>query len=401
MNARRVADIGGDGTDAVRHRRPLPARLPQQTFAEAKAVGIAIGAGHHLTGWGAVEGEVALRHGIEGAALEVKLTGGPLLDTLGLPKTIESLRAELKDLRLPAVLLLHVLLGAALRQAECGRLYAAATLDELIAAIGWVPHSTADRKAMRRRVWRWLLLTESLVVIGERRGMYRDPETRKVLDLTSRDALIRVMGQRREAGLVSDSSEPPLEVTFAPGPWVEQWLGRRDILAYFGDVRRLAEIPAGKPAGAWAQAIGLALQQIWRERASRTVVAHAGEDRHLTVRPDTVTRRQLLDMFPPTPTVHEVLGGPNPRRAKDYWKDAIQLLREQGLVGRCAEVRALAPKRQGWADDWLDQPLEIRPKDRDVDAVAEIARRASAASRARRRRMRGRAADRAGTHGVA
>ena len=97
-----------------------------------------------------------------------------------------------------------------------------------------------------------------------------------ILDLTSRDALIRIMGERLPDGTGFDASAPPIEVTFAAGPWIERWQGRRDILAYFGEVRRLAAIPAGKPSGAWAQAVGLALQQVWRERAARDEPALSG-----------------------------------------------------------------------------------------------------------------------------
>ena len=97
-----------------RRSAPLPARLPQQTFAEAKAACLAIAAGPLLRGWGANDGEVALRHAVDGATLEVKLAGSSLLEALGLPRTVESLREELHDLGLPAVLLLHVVLGAVL-----------------------------------------------------------------------------------------------------------------------------------------------------------------------------------------------------------------------------------------------------------------------------------------------
>lgn len=54
---------------------------------------------------------------------------------------------------------------------------------------------------------------------------------------------------------------------------------RTRILADFGNVRKLAVIKAGKPSGAWAQAIGLALQERWRERASYPQPVRVGDDR--------------------------------------------------------------------------------------------------------------------------
>jgi hypothetical protein len=275
------------------------------------------------------------------------------------------------------------------------------TLDDLIAAIGWDPRSPAEREEQRHTIWRWLLVIQSMFVIGQRRGTYRDPHTRKKVDLTSRDPLIIVTGQLVPPERVLDPAAMPLVVTIAPGEWLQRWRGRRDILAYFGDVRRLAAIPAGKPSGAWAQAIGRALQQTWRERAHDAVTARVGEEKKRTVRLPTVTRRQLLDTFPPSPTVQEILDGPNPKRAQTYWDEAIKLLRTKRVIGRYREVGMPRGGRQGWKDVWLDQSLDIRPKGEDIDAVFEIARNASAASKARRRRGRQGPARVAGASGAA
>ena len=46
--------------------------------------------------------------------METQLVSHPLLDWLGLPNTVDSLRGELRQAGLPAVLLLHVAIGAAL-----------------------------------------------------------------------------------------------------------------------------------------------------------------------------------------------------------------------------------------------------------------------------------------------
>lgn len=375
----------GDGL-AVREPvgpRYLPTNLPQQTFPEAKALAIGMADGPQLRRWRPVEGEVALRHKVDGAALETKLTGGPLLDWLGMPNTVDSLREELRQAGLPSVLLLHTVLGASLERAEKNRLYVTVAVDDLITAIGWKPRSALERDRRRRQVWRWLAILDSCQVVGRRPGKYRDPDTRQEIDLTSLDALIRITGQRKPAQLAFDASVPPLEVTYAAGPWIEQWRGKRHILTYFGNVRKLAAIPAGKPSGAWAQAVGLALFQRWRERSAYAQVAHVGDDKHLTVRMGTFTRRELLDTFPPQPTADEVLRGDHPQRAREYWRDAITLLKQQQVIGFYKEIGRFEDKRKGWQGAWLDQELDVRPTEEGQTAAAEIAQRAQPLRRAR------------------
>jgi hypothetical protein len=375
-----------DGSPPRVSTLPLPTRIPQSTFQEAKTLAMAIADGPMLRRWTPIEGEIAWRHAVRDSPLETKLVGTTLLAWLGLPNTLDSLRREIQSAGLPALLMLHVVLGTALDKILANRAHVTVSIDQLVAAIGWEPRSTAERMRMRHRVWRWLALFDATLIIGHRDGKWRDPDTHDVLDLRSRDALIRITGRRDPAQLAFDESIPPLEVSYVAGPWLEKLRGDRRVLADFGNVRKLAAIKAGKPSGAWAQAIGLALQQRWRERASYAEIARVGEDHSLTIRTKPFTRRELLDLFPPMPTVDEVLGGPNPARAKGYWTDAIRLLKDEGIVTYCRELATLPSKRQGWAGDWLEQPLDIRPADEEKAAIAEIATRAQARRRATRRR---------------
>jgi hypothetical protein len=375
-----------DGSPVRVPTLPLPARIPQQTFQEAKTIAIGLADGPALRRWTPIEGEIAWRHAVKDAPLETKLVGTSLLGWLGLPNTLDSLRAELQGAGLPAALLLHVVLGAALDKILANRAHVTVSIDQLVGAIGWEPRSRAERLAMRHRVWRWLALYDAMQIIGRRDGKWRDPDTGEVLDLTSRDALIRITGRRDPAQLSFDEGAPPLEVSYVAGPWLEKFRGDRRVLADFGNVRKLAAIKAGKPSGAWAQAIGLALQQRWRERASYAQIRHVGEDSHLTIRTKPFTRRELLDLFPPSPTVDEVLASNDPGRAKKYWDDAIKMLKAEGIVTHYRELVPLPSKRQGWASDWLEQPLDIRPAEEETAAIAEIAARASVRRRAARRR---------------
>jgi hypothetical protein len=360
-------------------RTPLPPYLAQQTFQEARSLAVAIADGPALRRWAELTGELALRHAIPDEPHQVKFTAGAqLLNWWGRPSSYDMLRTELRELGLPAVLLLHVVVGLALETHEV-----TTTLDDLMRAIGWQPRSSAERVQKRQRLWRWLLVYDSLAVIGQRPGVYRDPATRKKLELGSVDALIRITGARAPLQPAFDASAPPADVTFVAGPWLNAWRGNHRILTHFGDIRRLAALPAGKAGGAWAQSIGLALHQRWRERAARAEVIPVGEDRHLTTRVGTFTRHDLLNLLRAEPDFEAVLASDKPHRAKHYWDEAIKLLQgaDVGLIGHYAELEAAPAGRKGWQAAWLAQPLDIRPKGSDTVAVASIASQAKTVRR--------------------
>jgi hypothetical protein len=169
-----------------------------------------------------------------------------------------------------------------------------------------------------------------------------------------------------------DAGTAPLAVTLQAAPWLARWCGNRAVLQDFGNLLAISEIPIGKPSGAWARAIGWALQQFWREQATHATYGHAGEDHRRTVQFKPFIRRQLLELFPPKPTVHDVLAGLHPSRAIEYWDVALTELRARGVDGHYAGSRDWAKRpRQGWADLWLDEPLDIRPR---PDAAAALYR---------------------------
>lgn len=194
----------------------------------------------------------------------------------------DDLREELRACDLDTVLLLYETLGIAVSQLESGESsYVTLSLDDLIASLGWnkaARRNASERNRLRLRVWSWLLVFDSLRVIGQRPGRYRDPGTRQLLDLRSDDALIRIMGQRVSDEVKTPDGRPlPLEVTFAPGPWIERHRGNRQILTEFGNVRVLARISSGKAAGYWARCIGMTLLQRWREGATRITEEENGD----------------------------------------------------------------------------------------------------------------------------
>ena len=356
-----------------RRRSALPEAAPQPTYEEAKRFGMAYADGPAGHRWEPISGEVALRHVVLGHSLETKLKAGDSLDWWGAPATVEALQKELAGTGLDSLFALYEVLNLAATTPG----HAVVAIDDLSKATWGRIRGPADRNAKRRTIYRWLCLFENTSIIGDRtRGKYKDPLTKKLLDTVSVDPLFRLgrkvyeVNNQREF----DASEPPLEVTIIPGQWIDKFRGNHGILSDFGNLRQLAEIAPGKPSGDWARSIGLALNQQWRELASYAQVAHRGDENTQTVRfPHPFTRRKLLGMFRPNHSVEAVLGGDDPGRARKYWDEAIKKLRSVGIVGHYKPLGPPLKARKDWQDDWLDEPLDIRPKESGMKAVAGIA----------------------------
>lgn len=381
--ARRIAREEHIPRETRRRRSPrLSPKSAQQTAQEMKTAGVALTDGPTGQRWNDMEGEVALLHAMDGSPLETKLVRTLFLERLGVPNTLEGLREAIRTAGVPAFMLFHVVLGAALdRLVERGS-YVTVDIDELIRSIGWKPRRQSERETMRRKIWGWMAVFDALQVIGRRKGAYRDRATGDLLDLTIRGSLIKITETGYPAQMTFDDTAPPIEITYVAGSWIETYRGDRRILSEFGDVRKLASLLAGQPSGAWAQSIGLGLNQRWREGASRADIGRVGVDKKLTVRGYTFTRRQLLTLFRPSPTVEEVLKGPHPARAKNYWDEAIKMLKGIATISYYTEKTTLENKRQDWADDWLDQELDIRPCVDGTEAIAEIATKKKARAKA-------------------
>jgi hypothetical protein len=374
-----ILDLRGNGTDGkpknTRSKKQIPAEVPQQTFMEARNAAIAIADGPFGRRWEEVTGEMALRHAMPGAFIQTKLTARPVLDFSGLPTDYNGLRQELQNLELAAVLLLNVTICCVLKKPQVS-----IEIDELIGALGWKPRSAVERSNMRRKVWNWLLLFDRLTVHGLRPRQYKDYLTKEKFDLTSSDALIKITGKRDPAQLGFGNIEPPIEVSWVAGPWLDKFRGNDQVLQYFGDIRKIAAIPSGKAGGAWAQSIGLALNQLWRQRAARTKTALVGEAKRLTARFEPFTRLELLDMFRADPWVEDLLSSDKPHRAREYWDEAIRILKHDAqLISSYKEIgeNPAEQKRKGWQEGWLQQELDIRPRAEGTKIVAELSRRNS------------------------
>lgn len=364
-----------------RNRADLPKALAQQTAIEMRNLGISLADGPSQRRWNEIAGEAAMYHIVPDQKMHVRFSPSDvLLEAWHQKATYQHLKDELEQAGAPAVLLAHVVVALVI---ERGKL--TISIDDLRDLIGWRRRETAVVVAQRARVWRMLRLIGSLTVVGLRPGTFRDPRTRKTVDLISRDPLLVVRGTRWEelpAGIYSSSNDVPLEVSIDSGAWLDAHRGNRQILTEFGDIPRIASISAGKASGAWAQSIGLALNQRWRERAAEAQINHVGEDSHPTpVFKRPFTRADLLDLFRTEPHYQEVLEGHDSKRARGYWDEAIRLLKLARIISHYAELKPIDIRRRGWQAAWLAQPLDIRPREQGRKAIEAIsvAKRAASA----------------------
>lgn len=361
----------------------IPERLPQQTFQEARNAMIAIADGYTGRRWIPISGEMALGHAIENEPIQTLFSFGPALAVWGLPLTIESLRDELLRLGPEAVLLYQICLGTILRNR-----FAVLELDDLIKVLGKTPRSTKEREEMRQEIFRQICIFDNISLHGKRVGKYKDSMTGETIDLSVNSKLLSLSETyyktAEQGGLYKN--EAPISVTLQGGPFIERFRDNEKVLQYFGNVRKLTELPVGKPSGQWALSIGLALQQLWREQASRATITDNGADKHPTISfKHPFTRFQLLDLYRPEIWVEDVLESANPQRAQTYWKEAVTLLKTRGVISLYKELDPMPNSRKGWRTFWLrEQRLDIHPNRENMENVAEI----SVETKKRQRRPR-------------
>jgi hypothetical protein len=370
-------------------RALLPKLLPQQTSQEFKRVARGLALAPDGIGWSELVGELALVHLDNRAEHNLRLEGGLIPEWWGKPSDIASLRRELAENGgHDGIAVFHNALGLVLHS-DNG--HVDVNIDEMIGRAGIDPRSKAERTKARLKIWRILMILGAIRVVGARRSAVRDSVTGKNVQLESNDPLLTVSPFKRVGTQETfDAGTAPLKVTLQATPWLSRWRGNRAVLQDFGSLLAITEIPIGKPSGAWARAIGLALQQLWREQATHADYGRAGEDHRRTVQFESFTRRELLELFPPKPGVHDVLEGANPSRAIEYWDTAIAMLREPGskhrIIGHYSGSRDWSKRpHKDWAgprkapakgkadpNDWLDEPLDIRPLPDGAAALYEI-----------------------------
>jgi hypothetical protein len=165
--------------------------------------------------------------------------------------------------------------------------------------------------------------------------------------------------------------EVPTHVAFTAGEFYYRNRDNGKLLAALGDLRKLAEIPCGKPSGKWARTIGLSFLQYARKHASEAEYkSSASEAANQRIKLPLTTRRELFTRLRPNPNPFIILDGKDPKRARDYWDGAIEELRARNLMIVIEEPLELS--RYGWDDEWLDHEIELRPHPENMLVIEEI-----------------------------
>ena len=212
-------------------------------------------------------------------------------------------------------------------------------------------NSVEEHNEWRKWVRHQLLLISNMVIVGRRRGTYRNQLTRTVKDTYREDCLFHVVDRETEW----EGNRPivrgdgvPVRLRIHGGGLFRDIASNKLLLQYIGDLSALASISTGKASGQWARAIGLAFAQITRERYSKLRRAEA------------YCRRELLNRFPPAPCVQDLVDSSNPRRILQYWSNAIDELERIGWIVM-REDPAVPERRYGWHEDWLAQDVLMSP----------------------------------------
>jgi hypothetical protein len=389
--------------------RRLPAAVPQQTWPEFEAVVFGVVRDGKAAGvkWIETPGEVALTHRNPGSDLSLKLGASTIDDP---QKDYAPLIAtSYEDLR--GLLATHAgqctayLFNYTVARAseKAGRV--TLSVDELVDVSGPRPRSEAAHRQRRREVWEGLRLFAHIAVHGRRESYANAGEM-----LRTTGPLVAFTERADEGQLSLDGSEPPREVTYVAGPWLER-LAAADpgLLPYFRDVLALARQSDKRASYVWKNAVAWALGQRLRVNAKdakekRQGMDAAGKGKLSKLQARDFTRRELLDYLNPEPHYAEVLAGAHPLRAVALWDTVVGLLRQEqaGIIGAAAGdyvEHGPAPwrkpkdwpkgkpfKPQGWGDAWLDEPLTMRPGPAGQAAMQDVKTRAAKAGPKRRKR---------------
>jgi hypothetical protein len=367
-------------------RAVLPSELPHYTFREARNPSIAIA---NADEWTEVIGETALMHAKDGEPIQTKLIAGSNLDWWDAPATCDNLRDELKTLGVRGVFFFNLTLAMVLQLQES---HITVELNDLTKLFGWSSSTAAKNEERRRTLFRWLTLFDNISVHGNRGGSYKDKLTKQVLDTTIQDKLFMISGLERpdqsEQEIKTNGRLAPVRVTLTCGPWLERFRGDDKILHYFGNILKLSGLPTDQAHGEWALSIGMALSQLWRERAAHyTEVKREGDNKRETVAYDRpFTRFEIFKLFPPGRfRVNDILNSSDPARAIKYWDSAIKLLQEtknqtqenKKQISHYKELTGIPLPRQGWQDIWLNQhKFDIRPTGAARNEAVEISKSA-------------------------
>lgn len=266
----------------------------------------------------------------------------------------------------------------------CRLLAPPAPLPPNLAAIGWIDLDDvathigynlnrcthAEREELRSRVWQYLNYGARAVVIGERKT-YRDRVTKKEIETRVDSPPWRILDVEKPVQTAL-SGEAPRRVQLLISKQWEPLLSDANLSQYLPFAEVIGAIPANQTAGAWARVLGMALANFWR-RLPREATGGA-----LTIQP---TRRELLTHYTPknNPPL-DLLASDKPKRAVQYWRDALAILAERNFIAKEGEAaRSVAQMlepfgRKGWQESWLDEGVDLQPGAAMQEAVQGRAR---------------------------
>ena len=358
--------------------------MPQQTCQEIKTTAMSIAHAPTLKNWNPNPDERAYLFTIENVPIQIKLSAGENLNWDNTTFDYKHLESILQTLGVGAAFLFEILLSL-LRDKQ----HITIELDSLIKIMGWSARSSREREEKRRQIFRWLCVFHNLTAHGKRKGGYKDPITKELLDLTIQSKFLMLsevhyaesnkitINQNLAREKQIDERQTPVAVTLTAGPWLARFRKNDRVLQYIGDILMLAGLPTGQAYGEWELSIGMTLNQRWREGAQSAQTGRTGDSKQPTIiYKRTFTRHQLLNMFPPIRfAVEEILNSDRPKRAQEYWNKAIKELTKRGFISYYEELNKKALPRKGWQNIWFKrEQLDIRPKGISKANVIDISK---------------------------
>ncbi len=236
-------------------------------------------------------------------------------------------------------------------------------LDDVASRIWPAPRSREERRQQRARVYGYLLFAARAIVEGRRTGRYVDRSTGEGIDTQIAGP---VWTLPEAGGLAVDN--PPVRVRVELSPAWARSTSHPNLAQYLPLGELLGAIPGNKASGAWARVIGMALAGFWRR--------HPREALDGSLQP---TRRELLARYTPkTAPPLDVLSGNDPLRAVEYWRGALQMLVEAGLLSADGEAALgrdemrQALRRYEWQEPWLDARVPLAPGPRMAAAIRAL-----------------------------
>jgi hypothetical protein len=240
-------------------------------------------------------------------------------------------------------------------------------LNHVMDKIGWLAAKPdkATQEELRARLYEFLLYGERAVVIGQRSTLYSHPITKEIVPTYIESAPWRITDKRRPLQdalpytLPPGQQSAPVQVYLTISKEWERLLITPHLAQYLPLGELLGAIPPNKVGGDWARSIGLCLGREWRIKPQETI---AGKF--------TPTRHKLLTHYAPkTKSVDEILSSRNPKRAIEYYCEALSILADGGLIARAGDAAAkMTPdkmlasyERQGWAKKWLEGDSGLSP----------------------------------------